>query len=70
MKKEQTGYFETLAFKIQIPGHHPEVSVQQNVIYYCVEDICRLVGHIVSIGMSCVLLIASKVKQLEHKFDA
>jgi hypothetical protein len=31
MKMEQTGCSETLAFKLQTPGNHPEESIQQRV---------------------------------------
>jgi hypothetical protein len=30
MKMEQTECSETLAFKFQTPGNHPEESIQQN----------------------------------------
>jgi len=30
MKMEQTECFETLAYKIQIPGNHPEESIQNS----------------------------------------
>jgi len=30
MKMEQTEYFETLAYKIQMPGNYPEESIQHS----------------------------------------
>jgi hypothetical protein len=34
MKMEQTGCSETLVFKLQTPGNHPEENIQQNLLNF------------------------------------
>jgi hypothetical protein len=38
MKMEQIECSETLAYKIQTPGNHPEENIQQ-VFYVCLDDL-------------------------------